>query len=253
MTQVFKNNFSIIILGLIFFIAVFIILNSFIDNETLLSIIEISVSFTAFIFGIIYNDQTNKRNFIAIKKSEYDNISRAITNIQTKLDIRNKHLRFIQSLNPEMDFNNLLKDVSETIESINNVNIEYNAISPKIKSSITKERFEEIVIVLTTSFCQVLEDFQSIISKYGDNIAKSNQAKTATNMLDTDMNKLHYVMLSNAQILELENQKNKFLTLYQNKKSQYDNLISSLNSASQLLLDEEYADIENLENELWIK
>lgn len=252
MTPILKNNFSVLIIGLIFFIVVFIILNSFIENETLLNVIEVSVSFVAFIFGIIYNDQTNKRNFIAIKKSEYENISRAITNIQAKLDIRNKHLRFIQSLNPEMDFNNLLKDVSETIESIKNVNIEYNAISPKIKSSINKEKFEDNVIALTTSFCQVLESFQSIISKYGDNIAWSNHAKTATNMFDTDNNKLRYVMLSNTQISELEKEKNKLLTLYQNTKSQYDNLISSLNNASQLLLDEEYAEIENLENELWI-
>lgn len=252
MIQTLKNNLTIIILGLVFLIVEYIVFIMVIKNETLLRIIEISISFAVYVFGIFYNDQTNKRNFVAIKKEEYDKISRVITNIQAKLDIRNKHLRFIQSLNPEMDFNNLLKDVSDTIDSINNVNLEYNAISPKIKSSINKEKFEENVIDLTTSFCQVLGGLQTVINKYGDMIAISNQTKTATNMLNTDKNKLQFLILSNNQISELKRSKQKLLTVYQTTKSQIDNLISSLNASSQMVLDDEYTQIEKLENELWI-
>lgn len=250
MLNTIKNNYKLLLVCAIIFAVIYFLLRKLITNEGVLDIAQFSSSLVIFFFGFIYNDKSTKREIINNKLEQYHSISQAISDLQKALSIKTKQLTFLHSLNPEMDFNSTIQAISDTITGIENATIQYNIIAPLISETAYKNDFENCVITLTSSFKTVLFALQDIVSKWGDVIARSSHAKQSTEMLNSDDNKLHYVALSYNQINKMESEKKRLLGVYDSQESRLDALLSELNKSAQQVLDNEYAAIKKLENNI---
>lgn len=242
-----KSNWKFLFVCVCAYIMVFLILNYIETDEKIINIAEFGLSVIIFFVGFFHNDKTFKCEILNNKREQYKTISSAIANIQDALNIKSKQLTLLRSLNPHMDINPSMQSILSIIEKIDNANVQYNAISSMISDSYSKEEFEKCVSVLTVSFKTVLENLQGILSEWGDLISYAEHAKESTQMLNTDDNKLNFVSIANHQREQMDMYKRKYLKLYDEQLPQLSSLISDLNLKAQMLLDEEYAIIDQLE------
>lgn len=232
------------------YLMIFVLLRSFVKDETFLTVAECSCSIVVFISGIIYNDKTHQRELLNDKKQYYTDLTEVLSLVQENLNIKNKQLSLLHSFSPELDFNSAIKDIAEVVENIETATYKYNAFAPRIKNSKEKEDFESCLITLSTSFITVLQLHQESFSKWGDVIVRANHAKSSAELIGTKTNKLDFVILSNQQIIQMENEKQKLLNTCNRQLPQLNKLISNLNQSIQNLLDLEYSDIVNLESRI---